>query len=84
MTIKEIAAAFDMSVTEFARLSGYKRQHLYDGVANSKRSEKMLINLLERSSEIYDADIARAYDKQTKRIAAIEAFATNIREEIET
>ena len=83
MTIKEIAAAFDMNVTEFASLCDCSRQTLYNGFATKRRTGEILLKLCEFSSKTYDEDMARAYDKQTKRIAAIEAFAANIREVME-
>jgi hypothetical protein len=75
MTIKDIAAAFDMKVKEFATFTGYSRQALYnDGIPYCRRSIAMLEKLEMRNEEMYKADKARAFlahDRRSKAIAEL-------------
>lgn len=81
MTIKDIAAAFDMSMKEFAKLSGYSRRALYhDDIAYTARAIAVLGELTVYSEGVYKADKARALLKYEIRKKAIEALKERFEE----
>lgn len=79
ITPKELANAFDMKVLDFARMTGYSKQGIYqmleksNGVCTPRLSST--INLLElKSDKIYENDVEIALEKQRKREFAIKCL----------
>lgn len=65
MTVKELAKAFSLKVNEFASISGYSRQGLYDVIENEKQINNVRFNafldhLQLCSDAIHEQDIAQA------------------------
>lgn len=74
MTIKEIAKAFDMTVTEFSEYIGYSRQALYNGDLNQSRAKAVFRLLCLRNKEQFEAEIQRAKERLNERGAAAKEF----------
>lgn len=75
MTIKDIAAAFDMSIDGFAALIGYTRQALYAGkISNIGRAFAALEKLAAYNEAAYNIEMARVSARRDQREAAIKAF----------
>ena len=77
MTVKELAKAFGLKVNEFAFISGYSRQGLYDVVetnkpVNSVRFNAFIDHLQLYSNDIYERDIAQARIEKKVRDKLIE------------
>lgn len=72
MTVKELANAFGLNVNEFAIISGYSRQGLYDVIENNKpinnvRFNAFLNHLQLLSNAINEQDIAQARIEKNMR-----------------
>jgi len=77
MTVKELANAFGMNVNEFASISGYSRQGLYDVIENNKpvnmvRFNAFIDHLQLCSDSIHGQDIAQARIEKNVRDKLIE------------
>lgn len=72
MTVKELANAFGLNVNEFAGVSGYSKQGLYDVIENNKpindvRFNAFLNHLQLLSNAINEQDIAQARIEKNMR-----------------
>lgn len=79
ITPKELANAFDMKVLDFARMTGYSKQAIYQILekSNGVCTPRLLstIHLLEyQSKEMYQKDIDRAKESQKKREYALQCL----------
>lgn len=77
MTVKELAKAFGLKVGEFASVSGYSRQGLYDVVENNKpvnsvRFNAFIDHLQLYSNVIHEQNIAQARIEKNVRDKLIE------------
>lgn len=77
MTVKELAKAFGLKVDEFASVSGYSRQGLYNVVENNKpvnsvRFNAFIDHLQLYSNVIHEQDISQARIEKNVRDKLIE------------
>ena len=78
-TPKERANAFDMKVLDFARMTGYSKQGIYQMLekSNGVCIPRLLstIHLLEyQSKEMYEKDIKKADESKEKREYALQCL----------
>ena len=78
-TPKELADAFDMKVLDFARMTGYSKQGIYQMLkkSNGVCTPRLLstIHLLELHSEkMYEKDIEKACERKRKREYALKCL----------
>ena len=80
MTIRQIAKAFGMSVTEFAEYLGYTRQTLYNenkenrNEVRAKAAVRLLCSLNQKQ---FDEEMQKAGERFNERKEAIAAFEKN-------
>ena len=79
ITPKELANAFDMKVLDFARMTGYSKQAIYQMLkkSNGVCIPRLLstIHLLEyQSKEMYEKDIKKADESKEKREYALQCL----------
>lgn len=77
MTVNELAKAFGLKVIEFASISGYSRQGLYDVIENNRpvnsvRFNAFIDHLQLYSNAIHEQDIAQARIEKNVRDKLIE------------
>lgn len=77
MTVNELAKAFGLKVNEFASISGYSRQGLYDVIENNRpinsvRFNAFIDHLQLYSNAIHEQDIAQARIEKNVRDKLIE------------
>lgn len=78
MNITEICSAFDMSGERFARLIGYRRPTLYNGIHWTPKARRAIDTLRRVSAEMYEQEKLEAKVKYEAREAAINAFIDQI------
>lgn len=82
MTVKELANAFGLTVNEFASVSGYSKQGLYNVIENEKPINNVRFNAFLNSLQLYsdaihEQDIAQARieknvrDKMIKQLRSV-------------
>ena len=79
MNITEVCNAFDMSVERFARLIGYRRPTLYNGIHWTPKARRAIDTLRRVSAEMYERDKAEAKVKYEAREDAINSFIDQIK-----
>ena len=72
VTVKKLANSFGLKVSEFATLSGYSRQGLYDLIESNKNANTIRFNAFIShielvSEEIYQQDLAQATIEKNDR-----------------
>ncbi len=78
MTVKQLANSFGLKVGEFASVSGYSKQGLYDIIENGQtkvnkvRFKSFLDHLQLLSDSIHERDIAQARIEKNERDRLIE------------
>lgn len=74
VNLKEICGAFELSITDFAKLIGYTRQGLYSAIAGKSSHGRMYsaMKKLKRESDlIYQKEIELANQRRKARENAI-------------
>ena len=76
MTLKEIAKAFDMSVDDFAKCTGYSRQALYckPSVRNTARVKATISLLRFLNDSMMQQEMGKVQQRASERRKAIEEF----------
>lgn len=76
VTVKKLANSFGLKVSEFATLSGYSRQGLYDLIernknANTSRFNAFISHIELVGEEIYQQDLTQAKIEKNERMRLI-------------
>lgn len=72
VTVKKLASSFGLKVSEFATLSGYSRQGLYDLIESNKNINTIRFNAFIShielvSEEIYQQDLSQSKIERNER-----------------